>query len=80
MAKGYWIALVNVKNKGEYHKYVDLAGSAINLHGGNFWFVEVKQKILKEKVMKELLYLFLIPQIKQKNVIIQRNIKKRQFF
>ena len=37
MAKGYWVALVNVKNKEEYQKYADLAGPAINLHGGKFW-------------------------------------------
>ena len=36
MAKGYWVAFVNVKNKEEYQKYVDIAGPAINLHGGNF--------------------------------------------
>ena len=36
MTKGYWVALVNVKNKEEYQKYVDLAGPAINLHGGKF--------------------------------------------
>ena len=36
MLKGYWIAIVNVKNKEEYQKYVDLAGPAIKLHGGKF--------------------------------------------
>ena len=36
MAKGYWVAFVNVKKKEEYQKYVDLAGPAINLHGGKF--------------------------------------------
>ena len=36
MAKGYWVAFVNVKNKEEYKKYADLAGPAINLHGGEF--------------------------------------------
>ena len=36
MAKGYWVACVNVKNQDEFKKYVDLAGSAINLHGGKF--------------------------------------------
>ena len=36
MAKGYWVALVNVKNKEEYQKYVDLSGPAINLYGGEF--------------------------------------------
>ena len=36
MAKGYWVAFVNVKNIEEYQKYVDLAGPAINLHGGKF--------------------------------------------
>ena len=36
MGKGYWVALVNVKNKEEYQKYVDIAGPAINLHGGKF--------------------------------------------
>ena len=36
MGKGYWVACVNVKNKEEYQKYVDLAGPAINLHGGEF--------------------------------------------
>ena len=36
MARGYWVAFVNVKNKEEYQKYADLAGPAINLHGGEF--------------------------------------------
>ena len=36
MAKGYWIACVNVKKQDEFNKYVDLAGPAINLHGGKF--------------------------------------------
>ena len=36
MTKGYWVAFVNVKNKEEYQKYADLAGPAINLHGGKF--------------------------------------------
>ena len=36
MAKGYWVACVNVKNQNEFKKYVDLAGPAINLHGGKF--------------------------------------------
>ena len=36
MAKGFWIACVNVKNHDEFKKYVDLAGPAINLHGGKF--------------------------------------------
>ena len=36
MAKGYWIACVNVKNRDEFKKYVGLAGPAVNLHGGKF--------------------------------------------
>jgi len=36
MGKGYWVACVNVKNKEEFKKYVDLAGPAIKLHGGKF--------------------------------------------
>ena len=36
MAKGYWIACVNVKKQDEFKKYVDLAGPAINLYGGKF--------------------------------------------
>ena len=36
MAKGYWVALVNVKNKEEYQKYANLAGPAVNFHGGKF--------------------------------------------
>ena len=36
MTKGYWVACVNVKNNKEFKKYVDLAGPAINLHGGKF--------------------------------------------
>ena len=36
MGKGYWVAFVNVKNIEEYQKYVNLAGPAINLHGGKF--------------------------------------------
>ena len=36
MAKGYWVAFVNVKNEEEYKKYVNLAGPTINLYGGEF--------------------------------------------
>tara|TARA_B100001250_G_C19389743_1_gene610002 strand:- start:180 stop:473 length:294 start_codon:yes stop_codon:yes gene_type:complete len=36
MKKAYWVAFVNVKNKIEYQKYVELAGPAINLYGGKF--------------------------------------------
>ena len=36
MAKGYWIACVNVKKQDEFNKYVELAGPAVNLHGGKF--------------------------------------------
>jgi len=36
MAKGFWIACVNVKRPIEFKKYVDLAGTAIKLHGGRF--------------------------------------------
>ena len=36
MAKGYWVACVNVKNKEKFQKYVELAGPAINLYGGRF--------------------------------------------
>ena len=36
MAKGFWIACVNVKNQDEFNKYVELAGPAVNLHGGKF--------------------------------------------
>jgi len=36
MAKGYWVACVNVKNQDEFNKYVELAGPAVNLHGGKF--------------------------------------------
>ena len=36
MAKGYWVACVNVKNQDEFNKYVELAGPVINLHGGKF--------------------------------------------
>ena len=36
MAKGYWVALVNVKNNKEYQKYVELSGPAIKLYGGDF--------------------------------------------
>ena len=36
MAKGYWVACVNVKNQVEFNKYVELAGPAVNLHGGKF--------------------------------------------
>ncbi len=35
MARGYWIACVNVKNQNEFNKYVELAGPE-NLHGGKF--------------------------------------------
>ena len=34
--KGYWVACVNVKDKDKFKKYVELAGPAINLHGGKF--------------------------------------------
>ena len=36
MVKGYLVACVNVKNHEEFKKYVDLAGPAVNLHGGKF--------------------------------------------
>ena len=36
MAKGYWVACVNVINQNEFNKYVALAGPAVNLHGGKF--------------------------------------------
>ena len=36
MAKGYWIACVNVKNQDKFKKYVDLAGPAVHLYGGKF--------------------------------------------
>jgi len=36
VAKGYWVACVNVKNQDEFKKYVDLAGPAVNLYGGKF--------------------------------------------
>ena len=36
MAKGYWVACVNVINQNEFKKYVSLAGPAVNLHGGKF--------------------------------------------
>ena len=36
MAKGYWVACVNVKNHAEFNKYIRLAGPAVNLHGGKF--------------------------------------------
>ena len=36
MARGYWIACVNVKNQDKFKKYVDLAGPAVHLYGGKF--------------------------------------------
>ncbi|MBI28366.1 MAG: hypothetical protein CMI95_00525 [Pelagibacteraceae bacterium] len=36
MAKGYWVACVNVKDKEKFKKYAELAGPAINFHGGKF--------------------------------------------
>ena len=36
MAKGYWVACVNVRNHEEFKKYLDLAGPAVKLHGGTF--------------------------------------------
>ena len=36
MARGYWIACVNVKNHEKFKKYVDLAGPAVHLYGGKF--------------------------------------------
>ncbi len=36
MAKVYWIACVKVKKQDEFDKYVELAGPAVNLHGGKF--------------------------------------------
>ena len=44
MTKGYWIACVNVKKQDEFKKYVDLAGPAVNLHGGKFLFTSSKIK------------------------------------
>tara|TARA_Y100000590_G_C15131923_1_gene792813 strand:- start:63 stop:359 length:297 start_codon:yes stop_codon:yes gene_type:complete len=34
--KAYWIACVNIKNKIEFNKYVELAGPAISLYEGKF--------------------------------------------
>ena len=34
MAKGYWVACVNINNQAEYKKYLDLAGPAVYLYGG----------------------------------------------
>ena len=36
MAKGYWVACVNILNPDKFKKYAELAGPAINLHGGKF--------------------------------------------
>ena len=54
MAKGYWVALVNVKNKEEYQKYVNLAGPAINLHGGKFLVRGGKVDNLEGKIFERI--------------------------
>ena len=48
--KGYWVAIVNVKDKDEYKKYADLAGPAINLHGGEFIVRGGESKNIEGKV------------------------------
>ena len=53
MAKGYWVALINFKNKEEYQKYVDLSGPAINLHGGDFLVCEGNVENFEGKIVKE---------------------------
>ena len=53
MTKGYWVAFVNVKNKEEYQKYVDLAGPAINLHGGRFLIRGGNVENFEGKIVRE---------------------------
>ena len=33
MKKAYWVGIVNVKNQGEYKKYTDIAGPALQATG-----------------------------------------------
>ena len=80
MAKGYWVACVNVINQNEFNKYVALAGPAVNLHGGKFLVRGGSVLKLKAKRMKGLLFLFLILLKRQKNVMNQKNINMHIVF
>ncbi len=79
MAKGYWVACVNVKNQNEFNKYVELAGPE-NLHGGKFLVRGGKVLNIEGKQYERIVISFLIPLKKQKNVINLKNINMQKHF
>ena len=76
MGKGYWIACVNVKNKKEFKKYIDLAGPAVDLHNGDFIVRGVKVFNIEGKKYERVVVSVFDSLEKQKNVMNQKNIKK----
>ena len=74
MAKGYWVACVNVKNQDEFKKYVDLAGPAVNLYGGKFLVRGGKVLNIEGKQYERIVASVFDSPEKQKNVTNQKNI------
>ena len=80
MAKGYWVACVNINNQAEYKKYLDLAGPAVYLYGGKILLRGGKVENIEGNKYKRIVIIVLILQIKQKNVTNQKNINKHSVF
>ena len=51
MKKAYWVGIVNVKNQGEYQKYIDIAGPALLTAGAKILSRGGKIKNLEGKKM-----------------------------
>ena len=64
MAKGYWIACVNVKNQVEFNKYINLAGPAVNLHWDKFLISGGKVCNIEGEKYERIVVSVLIPQKK----------------
>ena len=73
MARGYWIACVNVKNQDKFKKYVDLAGPAVHLHGGKFLVRGGKVLNIEGKQYERIVVSVFDSTEKQKNVINLKN-------
>ena len=80
MAKGYWVACVNINNQAEYKKYLDLAVPAVYLYGGKTLLRGGKVENIEGNKYKRIVIIVLILQIKQKNVTNQKNINKHSVF
>ena len=80
MAKGYWVACVNINNQAEYKKYLDLAGPAVYLYGGKILLRGGKVENIEGNKYKRIVIIVLILQIKQKNVTNQKNFNKHSVF